>query len=584
MQIHTTPSGTLIEAGRYLARLMDDGQPTLFITCEGQPFFRLPLASGLAGPDEEEKLNDIVIESFFREDSRVEIHVSARSSLWQSRRFCWTLHEDHIEFQHFATGKGPLGRCYFFSHRMPEGWGDVVHPDAESRAAIHPGQVFTPRVNHANAFHQSAIMPQSLGIRNEMPNIYFFEMSLMGSYLPEQITRIFCPPPLWLAFGSGNTWAGIGVGDEPGRYLFNAFDFSGSRYGGAAFFVNYNGYRSMEGEFASPVAAIHFGFSEFETLEQHIRWVDGRGFGTQHPFPNARWHREPIFCAWGEQTALGKLAGVPAAELCTQENYEKWVGEIEERGIPFGTLVIDDKWQKQYGTFEIDERKWPDLPGFIARQHAKGRHVLLWVPGHHPEGLDEAWCITQDGMIAGADVNHPEYDAFLRRQVRHLIGEVGADGFKEDWISGLTIEPNAVMNGPLYGIEALRRWQWIVYDEAHACKPDALIETQTPHPLFRESSDVLRLNDIYPGTRDVAGVMRIRARIARLAGWDVLDTDNASSTTLQEWWEYTQAQPGLGIPALYFVHQTEGTFEEPTPAQWKYLAELWRRYRSDWGL
>jgi hypothetical protein len=104
------------------------------------------------------------------------------------------------------------------------------------------------------------------------------------------------------------------------------------------------------------------------------------------------------------------------------------------------------------------------------------------------------------------------------------------------------------------------------------------VETQTTNALFRESSDVIRLNDIWYASRDVPERMRLRARIANITGWPLVDTDNASSTNLKEWWNYMQAQPSIGIPALYFVSRTETTQESPSPADWNYLAALWRQY------
>ncbi len=57
--------------------------------------------------------------------------------------------------------------------------------------------------------------------------------------------------------------------------------------------------------------------------------------------------------------------------------------------------------------------------------------------------------------------------------------------------------PGLPLSGLLAGIEFVRRFQWILYDETHKAKPDALVETQTVNALFRESSDVTRLNDIW---------------------------------------------------------------------------------------
>jgi hypothetical protein len=570
---------------RYTAQLLAGEAPALLLSREGKQLFRLPLAAGLSTPDTDEVLRNIrVLSAKLVGAGHVEIVVSAISNLWSRRAFRWDLYEDHLTFQHAAEGEGQLGRCFFASNGIGGPWGTPGLPGVEHQTTVFAGKCFAPRVNHANQLFFDIAMPQSLGIRDDSALGRAIEHFPPDTFLPERMAGLFCPPPLALAFGDGAVWASVGIGDRPGQYLFNAFDYSGARLQGAAFSVDYLGYRSLAGRFESPTLAIHFGYSPFEVLERSVVWVDARGFGTRRRFPNAAWHQEPIFCGWAEQTVLGRMYGAAPSDLATQANYEEWIATIEERGIPFGTIVIDDKWQEHYGTFTVDQTKWPDMQGFIDRQHRRGRRVLLWVPAHHYEGLDPELCVFDGDRPIAADASSPDYEEFLRERIRYLMVVVGADGFKEDWLSGITSRPGLATHAPLHGFEFLRRFQHILYDEAHACKLDALVETQTPHPLFRESSDVLRLNDLWFATRDVVGVMRDRARIARIAGWPLVDCDNASATCLSEWWAYAQAQPSIGIPSLYFVSRMESTAEEPSAAQWAYLAELWRTYRRERGL
>ena len=251
---------------------------------------------------------------------------------------------------------------------------------------------------------------------------------------------------------------------------------------------------------------------------------------------------------------------------------------LEKRGIHPGTIVIDDKWSTKYGSFEVDEQKWPDLKRFVEEQHAQGLHVLLWIPVASTEGLPKNLTITRNGSPVTADVSNPAYEAFLRERIRHLVVDLGVDGFKEDWVGSPGDFSQVVQSGPVYGIEFVRRFQSILFDETHKWKPDALIETQTPNPAFRDSSDMIRLNDVYTGTRDVVKMMQGRAAIARVAGWSLIDTDNAATTTLAEWWDYMQAQPSIGVPSLYIVSSTPVTHEAPSEDQWTRLAAIWRQY------
>ena len=559
-----------IQQAGYSVRVLDGAIPSLEIRQGDQLVFRLPAVSGLSTPGAEERLSNIHMAKSSLPGGQERWEVTAQSSLWTDRKFVWTFADDHIEFQHFAKGAKPLERCYFFSNGISAPWGNGTSPGVAANSTIHAARYFSPQPNHADQYYFSIAMPQSVGVLEEqIPP---------SAFHPELLTGLFAPPPLFLAFEKSGGWTSIGLGDKPGNYLFNGLEYSGSRYAGASFWVNYAGYRSAADGFASPTVALHFGASEYDTLAKYVSWVDQKGFGAKRPFPDVAWHHRPIFCGWAEQTREASTRHIEAHDLATQADYERWIAVIESRGLPFGTVVIDDKWQSKYGTFDVDEKKWPDLKGFIAKQHAKGRHVLLWVPAFHREGLPpELAVMLNDHPLAG-DVSNPAYEEYLRGKIRHLVADLGVDGFKEDWIGGVSRSPNLKMHAPPFGIEFVRRFQFILYDETHKWKPDALVETQTPNPLFRESSDVLRLNDIWYGARNVPEMMRRRARISKIAGWPVVDCDNASSTNLEQWWNYMQAQPSIGIPALYFVYRTESTMEETPAEMWQRLAEIWTAY------
>jgi hypothetical protein len=85
------------------------------------------------------------------------------------------------------------------------------------------------------SFEFSIAMPQLLGFsKNRFPDSD-------QDFRPERMTGIFSPSPLFLAFRLDNTWTGIGIGTKPGEYQFPAFEYTGSRYAGASFFVDYMG-------------------------------------------------------------------------------------------------------------------------------------------------------------------------------------------------------------------------------------------------------------------------------------------------------------------------------------------------------
>jgi hypothetical protein len=567
----------------YMVRLLNQTElgavPSLEIYRNEQMIFRLPLVSGLDSATATEHLSQIQYKVHAPvpggPHAYYEIVATAASSIWKKREFHWRLYEDHLEFDQAAWGSGKLGNCYFFSNGLPGLWDKGRSDGGAWNSMLMADRYWSPTPNHANQWEYPIAEPRTIGF--EVDALHGNE----DDFRPEQM-NLFSPPPFMLAFHLGGEWASVGVGAPPGQYRFPALQYSGSRYAGAAFWVAYLGYQEIGdrpgGEFHSPVAAIHFAYSALDTLEHYSGWLHQSGFATAPSYPDVPWHHLPVFCGWAEQTTRAVPYGQPANAESTQKNYEAWVAELERRNLPVGTIVIDDKWQKGYGSFDIDQQKWPDLKGFVASQHQHGRHVLLWVPVAQADGLPKDLCVNDEqGHCLAPHLGSPAYEAFLREKIRNLVETVGVDGFKEDWVWAPTTTGLPVP-AEVAGIEGVRLFQKILYSETHRWKPDAMVETQTANAAFRDSSDVLRLNDIWYSTRDVVETMRERARIAHISGWGLVDTDNASSTTRSTWWQYMEAQPSIGIPSLYFLHRTESTLEEPADSDWVALAGIWQRY------
>lgn len=572
-----TKSSDVIEMPSYRAELVRDEQfPRLLVSSQGHPLYRLPLLSGISSQKGREAFTHITISKFTRaKDGSRRLEVDAESSLLGKRRFEWRFFNEHIEYQHYADANVPINQVFFFSNGLSGFFDNGTSPGIGANTIIDAQQYFAPNPSFTNELKHNIEVPQTLGVRSSpgAPDLGRAANS-----------HLFTPTMLALAFRSGSVWSSIGIGTRPGKYQFNGLEFSGEHYAGASFWVDYQG-RTNAAAFSSPVATIQFGQSPSDVLKKYISWMHHEHFTTERAAGNAPWHRLPIFCGWAEQTArsaadASRRAGpaMPSRSYATQANYTEWISELEKRDLPISTIVIDDKWNKTYGGLEVDTQKWPDLAGFVSEQHRKGRHVLLWIPMAQVEGLPFSLTVTINGKAIAADVSNPEYEIYLRQRIHYLVETVGVDGFKEDWINAPRDFSATQQHQDLFGMEWVHRFQWILFDEAHKWKKDALVETQTPNPLYLDSSDVLRLNDIYSGTRDVPTVMAQRAEIAHIAGWPLVDTDNASTTTLAEWWAYMKAQPSIGIPALYFVSETAVTHEKPSAEQWTELAGLWKSY------
>ncbi|HET7769040.1 MAG TPA: hypothetical protein VFN74_09700, partial [Chloroflexota bacterium] len=278
-----------------------------------------------------------------------------------------------------------------------------------------------------------------------------------------------------------------------------------------------------------------------------------------------------------------QVAGAPA--FSRQEHYDRFLETLARKGLVPGTVVLDDKWQRDYGTNQVDTEKWPDLPGWIARRHAGGQRVLLWWKAWDPEGLPAEQCVRNGaGTVVAADPSNPAYEATLRASVRRMLGPrsdggYDADGFKVDFSARTPSGPGLVRHGSEWGVSLLHRLLWILYDETKRVKPDALVMTHTPNPHFAGVTDMIRLNDVNTGA-DVVAQMRHRAAVASAACPDqLIDTDNWPMPSKAAWREYVRVQPELGVPSLYFAtHVDSGeALQDEDYAAVRACWEAWRR-------
>jgi hypothetical protein len=302
---------------------------------------------------------------------------------------------------------------------------------------------------------------------------------------------------------------------------------------------------------------------------------------SQQPRPD--WWQTPIFCGWGEQCYLAASQGGRAPDYARQDVYEDFLETLEARDVIPGIVVLDDKWQSTYGENRADETKWPDLRGFIAGQHARGRRVLLWLKAWDPEGLPLEECITNaSDLPIACDPSTPAYEHRLRAAVRRMISAEGydADGFKIDFTARIPAGPGLNIHGDTWGLELMRLYLKILHSEAKRMKPDALIMTHTPHPYLEDVVDMIRLNDIN-SSRDINESMAHRARVAAIACPNLsIDTDDWPMPDKAAWRKYTRLQPQLGVPSLYYATHIDSTGEALDADDYALIRETWAQYAA----
>jgi hypothetical protein len=562
----SSSSQGLSYAGRDYSIELREGR-WLCLQVGGRRFADLRVASAVNGPGEAEDVSRELRGPVLSECAGgLRAVWSAASSLWDEKRFILECRPDGLAYRVEVKGRGSIGAVEFLAGEGAGAPSSLYRFD----------RIFTPEVS-------------LLDRRYLCPQEYACVDATSGETAPfpvpsgETAHWIFSPPPFAFAWSRGGSgpWLGVGIAPQPGEYRFNLFQ----HWPVANCFklrLTYDGMTRVEGEWRSPDLLLLPASGEYDAIHRCVSYLYENNLAVR-PDRSGRpgWWSRPIFCGWGQQNMTAVARGGNAPQWARQDVYDEFLQMLDERGIDPGTLIIDDKWQKCYGTLEVDTEKWPDLRGWIGRQHARGRRVLLWFGAWSPEGLPPEECILRDGNPVVADPSNPAYEERLRRAIRVLLSDApgcfDADGFKVDWTNGLPFGEGFRVAGDLWGIELLKRLAWIIYDEAKRVKPDALIITHMANPYFAEVTDMLRLNDISYLQRGVCDIMRHRQRLALIACPDwLIDCDNSSAPTQEEWLEYMMIQPELGVPSLYFLTGVDGT-GEPIPLEdWKRIPAVWR--------
>lgn len=394
----------------------------------------------------------------------------------------------------------------------------------------------------------------------------------------------FSPPPFCFGLESDAGTLAVGVACSSEELDFSAFEYDG------AFLFRYD--RAPSGPYRSPrlllLPTTGDGYQAVDAYSEHLRQegLSPRGTGRSR----ATWWAEPNFCGWGEQSYRGcTLPGFAPGRLpdgsperSTQRLYEESLARLEAEGIDPGVVTIDDKWQRAYGLARPDEGRWPDLSGFVARQHASGRRVLLWWRLWDGEGLP-AEELLPGGDRPVVDPMSPAYRARLAREIRHALLELGADGFKIDFLHRGPTPEHGPSRGGLSGVRLLRSMLEALRGPALEAREDALLVAHAANPYLADLVDVVRLNDIScpPGVVELASEMRHRARLARAACPEALiDADNWPCPDRRLWGEYVAAQPEIGIPSLYYATGIDLSGEPLQPEDYALVRQAWGRWRQ----
>jgi hypothetical protein len=491
------------------------------------------------------------------------------SSLWKSKQYRFRCFPNRFTYDMEIEGNGDLAEVNYFGgyYSGQPRWGSGFFWSGQ-----HFKSGFNPEPNTAekNYFSPETNMT----------------VDLMGVPLPARDDWFFTPVPFCFAMQWQQGWLALGVETTPGQNRFTQYAYHGKP---SAFHLSlaYDGQSSVDGSYQLPAIGFDFAQDEYEALQAHVRAFSSIQPASAQPLTGEHakpdWWHTPIFCGWGAQCYLASIQGGRAPDYARQDVYENFLQTLDTADVNPGIVVLDDKWQSTYGENRAAESKWPDLSAFVAKQHARGRKVLLWLKAWDAEGLPVEECVTNAaGLPVACDPSNPAYGRRLRTTVRQMISPDGydADGFKIDFTARIPAGPDLQIHGDIWGLELMRLYLSILHTEAKSVKPDALIMAHTPHPYLQDVVDMIRLNDINGG-RDVNQSMMHRARVAAIACPKLsIDTDDWPMPNKAAWRAYTHLQPELGVPSLYYVTHIDSTGEALESEDYALLRATWAQYRD----
>jgi hypothetical protein len=396
-------------------------------------------------------------------------------------------------------------------------------------------------------------------------------------------TNWLSPAPFARAFHQPDgRWSCAAVECRVEKLEFSDFFALGSADGSLSFALDYPSQPDAvilpdgRGEFTTPELVWRFGFAdEFAALQGHVDGLIAAGLAERVVRETPAWHARPMTCGWHRQVELAtqlKDPGVKPEHLAQlgfatgaarsqdfarQDVYEDHLAAYEKAGIDIGTIVIDHGWSITEGDWRPDPVKWPDLPGFVRAQHAKGRRVLLWVCVQSRGLPDDEIVRNAEGPWPTAlDPRHPKWRERVDLRLREMLGTdgIGADGLKLDFTGPLR-NPSRWIGTAAGHSTILHGYQWLIEfyravgTAALAVRPDALLDFQCAHPQFAPFHGMTRLNDFFLPQAQALRVMETRARIAKIASQGALiDTDCPAGLA------YLRGSTRFGNQSLYLTH------------------------------
>lgn len=234
------------------------------------------------------------------------------------------------------------------------------------------------------------------------------------------------------------------------------------------------------------------------------------------------WWLRPTYCTWGDQGYLSgnsafynfpgdEFVGKSPVVAFDAAMLDYLLDTLHRENYPFGTVIIDDGWQKTRGDWEPHPQKFPNLRAQIDRIHQEGMKAILWLAPfdifpdaeirRHTEWLCGDGVEGRHGMPLFDFSNPAVQRDYVEPLARFLFssedGCLDSDGLKLDFMADKIHPVFPVYDLQWRGEERFSfGWQRMMYSLLKQWKPDGQMLGGTAHPYFIGCQDLVRTYDV----------------------------------------------------------------------------------------
>ena len=520
------------------------------IFINGLKWFSLPVSSSIDTAEKQDTDIDAVNLTVEESDTSVKAVWKTCSNLWFEKVYTVTADESGFYYGINIKGSGTVSKIRYFTSPKKE---------VEYEAAGY----LLPVATHKN--------------RSDCTYKIFEDNEIALGY--------FAPPPFVYPFfvEDENGWFGLGLVSKPGEYNYDKFIYRNE------FRLELPLYNRtvVNGEWQAHGIWGGYGEDAFDVISAYSEWHFTNGLCERHePYENSPlWWRGPIFCGWGEQQTLSSKTGIWAADFATQTEYEKMYETLKAKRLKPSFIIIDAKWQEDFGTNVVDKKKWPDLRAFTDKLHRDGIKVVLWIRSFNCEGLPHDECVKSLTNPIAFDPTNPKFVKRMTENIRTLLSDregcFNCDGFKVDFINCIPEgEKIETFENGIYGVELIKRWLELVKTVSKQVKPDALMNVSCAHPYMASVSDEIRIHDYHSQQRAACSVMGYRRDIANAVFNGIpIDCDCGGYLNHRDFERYMKYQPKIGIPDLYWLSATGDILKDDS--DFDMIRNEWQAYKEN---